>query len=195
MAVASTKEIEQVLDGDRPEKERGTGGAEGAVWETGTAGERLGRRCRIGVEGVEGVEDFGVGSWSGKTGQKDGGWFSGNDARVEAHGSAREAGADGVEGVEGDEAPGASRLEGKDWLSGKTVLEKEVVPWPRRIWSASLGISVSPPRRNSRGTTQEAVATAKSNGIPQGDNAMMCVTKNTFIRLKSCCSPATQRHS
>ena len=80
---------------------------------------------------------------------------------MEAHGSAREAGADGVEGVEGDEAPGASRLEGKDWLSGKTVLEKEVVPWPRRIWSASLGISVSPPRGNSGATSFGEVAMAE----------------------------------
>ena len=116
------------------------------------------RRCRIGVEGVEGVEGSVVGSWSGKTRQKDGGWANGNNARAEARRGAREAGVEGVEGVEGDEAPGASGLEGKDWLSGKTELEREVVPWPRRIWSASLGISVSPPRATSRGTTQEAVA-------------------------------------
>ena len=45
----------------------------------------------------------------------------------------KEAGVDGVEGVEGDETPGASSIEGKDWLSGKTGWTEKIVPWPRRM--------------------------------------------------------------
>ena len=54
--------------------------------------------------------------------------------RIEGRGGATGAGVESVEGVEGDEASGACRMEGKDWLSGKTELtEKEIGSKPRRV--------------------------------------------------------------